>query len=161
MTKNHKSHFTCLKSNYGIFAVAIPHNIANHERHRTRLDKVCLLETTQRSINRFILPLIGILVKDQHLSATAVENLWKSHRISGFDFDQRNRKISTFPLDSGIRVSPVLPSSQVRSVPTVAQAVKKLLSKLYRGENKGLYMVVRNCFLLLLNFSAWPCLGAA
>ena len=31
----------------------------------------------------------------------------------------------------------------------------------YREVNKGLYMVARNFFLLLLNFSAWPCLGPA
>ena len=31
----------------------------------------------------------------------------------------------------------------------------------YRGENKGLYVVARNFFLLLLNCSAWPCLGPA
>ena len=30
---------------------------------------------------------------------------------------------------------------------------------LYRGGNKGLYVVARNFFLLLLNCSAWPCLG--
>ena len=34
-------------------------------------------------------------------------------------------------------------------------------SALYRGENKGLYGVARNFFLLLLNCSAWPCLGLA
>ena len=32
---------------------------------------------------------------------------------------------------------------------------------LYRGGNKGLYVVARNFFLLLLNCSAWPCLGPA
>ena len=31
----------------------------------------------------------------------------------------------------------------------------------YRGENKGLYVVARNVFLLLLVCSAWPCLGPA
>ena len=30
-----------------------------------------------------------------------------------------------------------------------------------RGENKGLYVVARNFFLLLLNCSDWPCLGPA
>ena len=33
--------------------------------------------------------------------------------------------------------------------------------QLYRGVNKGLYVVARNFFLLLLNCSAWPCLGPA
>ena len=32
---------------------------------------------------------------------------------------------------------------------------------LYRDRLKGLYMVARNFFLLLLNCSAWPCLGFA
>ena len=32
---------------------------------------------------------------------------------------------------------------------------------MYRGRNKGLYVVARNFFLLLLNCSAWPCLGPA
>ena len=32
---------------------------------------------------------------------------------------------------------------------------------MYRAEKKSLYVVARNPFLLLLNFSAWPCLGAA
>ena len=31
----------------------------------------------------------------------------------------------------------------------------------YIGGNKGLYVVARNFFLLLLNCSAWPCLGPA
>ena len=31
----------------------------------------------------------------------------------------------------------------------------------YRAEKKFWYMVARNFFLLLLNFSAWPCLGPA
>ena len=31
----------------------------------------------------------------------------------------------------------------------------------YRDRLKGLYVVARNFFLLLLNFSAWPCLGPA
>ena len=31
----------------------------------------------------------------------------------------------------------------------------------YREANKGLYVVARNFFLLLLNCSAWPCLGPA
>ena len=31
----------------------------------------------------------------------------------------------------------------------------------YRAEKKSWYVVARNLFLLLLNFSAWPCLGAA
>ena len=31
----------------------------------------------------------------------------------------------------------------------------------YRAEKKSWYVVARNFFLLLLNFSAWPCLGAA
>ena len=30
-----------------------------------------------------------------------------------------------------------------------------------KRENKGLYLVVRNFFLPLLNCSAWPCLGPA
>ena len=32
---------------------------------------------------------------------------------------------------------------------------------IYRAEKKSWYVVARNFFLLLLNFSAWPCLGAA
>ena len=32
---------------------------------------------------------------------------------------------------------------------------------LYRDRLKGLYVVARNFFLLLLNFSAWPCLAVA
>ena len=31
----------------------------------------------------------------------------------------------------------------------------------YRAEKKSWYVVARSFFLLLLNFSAWPCLGAA
>ena len=31
----------------------------------------------------------------------------------------------------------------------------------YRAEKKSWYVVARNLFLLLLNFSAWLCLGAA
>ena len=31
----------------------------------------------------------------------------------------------------------------------------------YRARNKGLYVVARNFFLLLLNCSAWPCLAVA
>ena len=31
----------------------------------------------------------------------------------------------------------------------------------YRAEKKSWYVVARNFFLLLLNFSAWPCLGPA
>ena len=34
-------------------------------------------------------------------------------------------------------------------------------NRLYREANKGLYVVARNFFLLLLNYSAWPCLGPA
>ena len=34
-------------------------------------------------------------------------------------------------------------------------------TELYRAPKKCVYMVARNFFLLLLNFSAWPCLGAA
>ena len=32
---------------------------------------------------------------------------------------------------------------------------------IYRAEKKSWYVVARNFFLLLLNFSAWPFLGAA
>ena len=32
---------------------------------------------------------------------------------------------------------------------------------MYRGGDKGLYVVARNFFLLLLTCSAWPCLGPA
>ena len=32
---------------------------------------------------------------------------------------------------------------------------------IYRARNKGLYVVARNFFLLLLNCSAWPCLAVA
>ena len=31
----------------------------------------------------------------------------------------------------------------------------------YRGGNKGLYVVARSYFLLLLNSSAWSCMGPA
>ena len=34
-------------------------------------------------------------------------------------------------------------------------------SVMYRGGNKCLYVVAINFFLLLLNFSSWPCLGPA
>ena len=33
--------------------------------------------------------------------------------------------------------------------------------RIYRGGNKGLYVVARNFFPLLLNCSAWPCLVVA
>ena len=36
-----------------------------------------------------------------------------------------------------------------------------LVKQKYRGPGKGLYVVGRNFFLLLLNFSALPCLGPA
>ena len=39
-------------------------------------------------------------------------------------------------------------------------AWKKFKDK-YRDRLKGLYVVARNFFLLLLNFSAWPCLAVA
>ena len=32
---------------------------------------------------------------------------------------------------------------------------------MYRAEKKSWYVVARNFFLLLFNFSAWPGLGAA
>jgi len=32
---------------------------------------------------------------------------------------------------------------------------------MYRAPGKGLYVVARNFFLLLLNCSAWPCLAVA
>ena len=32
---------------------------------------------------------------------------------------------------------------------------------IYRDRLKGMYVVARNFFLLLLNFSAWPCLDVA
>ena len=35
------------------------------------------------------------------------------------------------------------------------------LTGAYRGPRNGLYVVGRNFFLLLLNCSAWPCLGPA
>ena len=35
------------------------------------------------------------------------------------------------------------------------------VNNMYRAEKKSWYVVARNLFLLLLNFSAWPCLGAA
>ena len=37
----------------------------------------------------------------------------------------------------------------------------KNIDGLYRAEKKSWYVVARNFFLLLLNFSAWPCPGAA
>ena len=33
--------------------------------------------------------------------------------------------------------------------------------QMYRAEKKSWYVVARNFFLLLLNFSAWPCLAVA
>ena len=39
--------------------------------------------------------------------------------------------------------------------------LKMIYQKHYRAEKKSWYVVARNFFLLLLNFSAWPCLGAA
>ena len=39
--------------------------------------------------------------------------------------------------------------------------VCKICVHVYRAEKKSWYVVARNVFLLLLNFSAWPCLGAA
>ena len=35
------------------------------------------------------------------------------------------------------------------------------LSQRYRDRLKGLYVVARNFFMLLLNCSAWPCLAVA
>ena len=35
------------------------------------------------------------------------------------------------------------------------------VANLYRAEKKSWYVVARNFFLLLLHFSAWPCLGPA
>ena len=46
-------------------------------------------------------------------------------------------------------------------------AISRLVSSvvtaltLYRAEKKSWYVVARNFFLHLLNFSAWPCLGPA
>ena len=40
-------------------------------------------------------------------------------------------------------------------------AVCDIVDYTYRAEKKSWYVVARNFFLLLLNFSAWPCLGAA
>ena len=45
----------------------------------------------------------------------------------------------------------------VRMYVREAQAARPL----YRAEKKSWYVVARNLFLLLLNFSAWPCLCAA
>ena len=39
--------------------------------------------------------------------------------------------------------------------------VARMQPSLYRDRLKGLYVVGRNFFLLLLDFSAWPCLGPA
>ena len=39
--------------------------------------------------------------------------------------------------------------------------VRLVGAALYRAEKKSWYVVARNFFLLLLNFSARPCLGAA
>ena len=38
---------------------------------------------------------------------------------------------------------------------------RQIKTYVYRAEKKSWYVVTRNFFLLLLNFSAWPCLGAA
>ena len=40
-------------------------------------------------------------------------------------------------------------------------ALGKVRHHKYRVEKKSWYVVARNFFLLLLNFSAWPCLGPA
>ena len=45
--------------------------------------------------------------------------------------------------------------------PFPAPLFAKSMYGLYRGGNKGLYVVARNFFLLLLDYSAWPCLGPA
>ena len=49
-----------------------------------------------------------------------------------------------------------------RAAAAAAVADRKIpLVRMYRGGNKGLYVVARNSFLLLLNCSAWLCLGPA
>ena len=57
--------------------------------------------------------------------------------------------LAPFKSDPGleIMVSAALPGS--------------LAVRTYRVRNKGLQVVARNFFLLLLNYSAWPCLGPA
>ena len=45
--------------------------------------------------------------------------------------------------------------------PACSLYATNIKKKPYRGGNKGLYVVARNFFLLLLNCSAWPCLGPA
>ena len=58
---------------------------------------------------------------------------------------------------NGLRKYGIRHDSMREEIPILEQ----LLVALYRGGNKGLYVVARNFFLVLLNFSAWPCLGAA
>ena len=48
-----------------------------------------------------------------------------------------------------------------RSNSCVALETACIYCTFYRGGNKGLHVVARNVFLLLLNCSAWPCLGPA
>ena len=65
----------------------------------------------------------------------------------------------------GCRVDPdeeiVLATLSFISISAFLSRISKKKFELYRAEKKSWYMVARNFFLLLLNFSAWPCLGAA
>ena len=66
-------------------------------------------------------------------------------------FNHRNSIVSTCVITER------LPTSRTISISCLCLRAPPL----YRARNKGLYMVARSFFLLLLNFSAWPCLGAA
>ena len=57
-------------------------------------------------------------------------------------------------IDSLIAIRLCAPSAPPTTRPSLAATV-------YRARKKGLYVVARNFFLLLLNFSAWPCLAVA
>ena len=47
------------------------------------------------------------------------------------------------------------------SVGVARASLEGFVHHIYRAEKKSWYVVARNFFLLLLNFSAWPCLCAA
>ena len=59
------------------------------------------------------------------------------------------------------KIGCVIPHCMLHHV--ITQPIFQLFSHIctYRTEKKFWYVVARNFFLLLLNFSAWPCLGPA
>ena len=81
-----------------------------------------------------------------------------------FLFAVERLRIYPSPLRSRNRWMPLCTNAP--PVPFIRLFVSQLKSDkmsfcMYRGGNKGLYVVARNFFLLLLNCSAWPCLGPA